>query len=85
MKKKFFAIDRFEENFAVLEDEDESHINVLRSKLPIGVNEGDVMFLLDGHYFFDKEETERRRNYIIEKLKILELRNNLNNDEGENI
>ncbi len=76
MDKKFFSVDRFEEDFAVLEDDGQNHLNVLRSRLPVGVCEGDILFLLDGQYFFDKEETERRRNYILEKLKIIESKTN---------
>ncbi len=78
MDKKFFSVDRFEEDFAVLEDDGQKHSNVLRSKLPVGVGEGDILFLLDGQYFFDKEETERRRNYILEKFKIIESKTNGN-------
>lgn len=77
MEKKYFSVDRFESDFAVIEDDDERTFNVLISKLPIGTSEGDVLFLLDGQYLFDKEETQKRREYLLAKLRKIEKNNSI--------
>jgi hypothetical protein len=64
------TIDRFEGDIAVLVVEpDQTVVNVPRSDLPEGVNQGDVV-RLEGTV--DREETDRRRSEIqsqIERLK----------------
>lgn len=67
-----YIVDRFEENFAVLEYTDKygeiSMINVSKDVLAADIREGDVVNLENGIYYTDKAETEKRRKRIIEKL-----------------
>jgi len=65
-----YVIDRFEENFAVLESEDGKTIDVKKELLK-GFNVGDVLLLKDGTYELLKEETEERKKRIDEKMKKL--------------
>ena len=56
-------LDRFEENFAVIENGDEM-ISVSRELVSVDAREGDVLTEMDGRYFPDKEETQKRRERI---------------------
>lgn len=68
MKK--FIVDRFEEEYAVLEKEACGTIDVLKSDLP-DVKEGDVVIYEDGIYTVDYEETRKRKELIKEKMRKL--------------
>lgn len=59
-------IDRFEENFAIVELEDKNMINMPMELIPEGAKEGNVIEIL-----IDKEET------LLRKEKIEKLMNNL--------
>ena len=52
-------IDRFEGEFAVVEFDGRQMKDILRSDLPTGIKEGDVIKGTDGAYVFDELETER--------------------------
>ena len=56
-----FIIDRFEENFAVLIDENDNIINVLKNMLPSEIKEGDVLAYYDGSYTVNKNKTDMLR------------------------
>ncbi len=61
MEKHFtFIIDRFEEDWAVLEYDDETY-NVPRALLPDNAKEGDVLKI---SLEIDQEETEKRKEAI---------------------
>ena len=61
----YLSVDRFEEDFAVCEDEQGNTLLLLREELPDGVGEGSLLFVCeDGTYILDKEETARRRARI---------------------
>ncbi len=64
------VIDRFEEQFAVIEKEDGSMMNLPRERLPRGAKEGDVV-LLGETITIDYEETKRRKKEIEELTKEL--------------
>jgi hypothetical protein len=65
-----YTIDRFEEDFAVLEDEGRSMRSVPRGLLPPGLREGDAVELTDGKYFHCDNSADRERiNAKFEKLK----------------
>ena len=68
MKK--FIVDRFEEEYAVLEMETLETIDVLKTELP-DVKEGDVLVYENGVYSVDYEETQKRKEFIQEKLRKL--------------
>ena len=65
-----FIIDRFECEYAVLEKEEGTTIDVLKSKIP-DAKEGDVVVLENGVYRVDKDETQKRKQLIEEKVKKL--------------
>ena len=65
-----YIVDRFEGDFAVLESENGGTVDILKSDLP-DVKEGDVIVFEDGYYKVDREETQRRRELIAEKMRKL--------------
>ena len=70
-----YIIDRFEEEYAVLEREDGKILNILKSSLP-DAKKGDVIIFENSIYTVDKEETERRKKIIAEKKrgKLFEMK-----------
>lgn len=64
-----YIIDRFEGNYAVLEDEDRKDKIVLINLLPKGVKEGYVIELMDNNYVIDFEETELRQKKFQNRMK----------------
>lgn len=67
-----YTLDRFEENFAVLENRKTKEIeNIDISKIPNGVKEGDILKKINGKFYLDKIETEKVKNEISEKYKNL--------------
>ncbi len=68
----FYSIDRFEENLAVLiSDEDGSSVTVSRELVPAEAEEGSVLFLSEGRYICDLEETSNRRKRLFTLTKKL--------------
>ena len=65
-----YIIDRFEEDFAVLEMETGGTIDVPKSEIPDG-KEGDVVILENGVYQVDEAETQKRKEMIKQKLSEL--------------
>ena len=63
MEEKYI-VDRFEENYAVIETKEQKMINVNKKDLPKDIKSGDVLVKKDGKYKILKEETEKRTNYI---------------------
>lgn len=57
-------LDRFEGEYAVVELEDRSLKNILRSELPKGSREGDAIILVNGEWTIDKAETKERKARI---------------------
>ncbi len=55
-------IDRFEGDFAVVEDSDKDKpINIHRDFIEDGAREGDVLALGDTFYMIDRAETKKRK------------------------
>ena len=67
---KRYIIDRFEEDFAVLEKEEGGTIDVEKSLLP-GAQKGDIVIENDGIFSVDKRQTEKRKVIILKKLRRL--------------
>ena len=66
------TVDRFEEDKAVLIDDDGNRLIIDRAKLSPDVKEGDVTVLSDnGIYVPDKEKTEQMRNDNLSLLQKL--------------
>ena len=64
-------IDRFEDEYAVCEDENKKILNINKSKIPKQAKEGDIIIYIDGKYILDKEKTLNRKKYIEELTKDL--------------
>ena len=62
-----YVLIRFEEDFAVLEKENGEIVNA--PKESVKGKENDVLIALNGEYITDKEETEKRKLLIKEKMK----------------
>lgn len=60
-------IDRFEEDFAVVEDsEKDANININKEFIEEGAKEGDVLALVDSSfYMIDHAATEKRREQVL--------------------
>lgn len=69
----FYTIDRFEGDYAVLEDDDENRVNVKRALLPVTAKESDVLVFDGETYTVNAEETEKRRQSVIEMLRKMGL------------
>lgn len=70
MKK--YTIDRFEGEYAVLEDfENNNMINVLISELPDGCEEGDILEYNNGIYIILSSECKMRKESIQDRFKRL--------------
>lgn len=57
-----YTIDRFENNFAIVELENQKFVNIPRSAIPIEAKEGDIISIQ-----VDKAETDKQKKHI-EKL-----------------
>ncbi|EXG84192.1 Protein of unknown function (DUF3006) [Clostridium sp. ASBs410] len=66
-----YTIDRIGETVIICEDENGDMFKVKASELPEGVREGDILTETEGTWTLEKEETERRRQRIREKLRGL--------------
>ena len=72
-----YIVDRFEENFIVLEKETGGSIDIKRELLP-HVQRGDVLTKEDGVFRIDERETLERKARISEKMnKLFEKKKNL--------
>lgn len=61
-------IDRFEGDFAVVEMDDESMLNIRKDRLPKGAREGTVLVIDENCIRIDEEQTKR----LEEEIKALE-------------
>lgn len=66
-----FVIDRFEGEFAVLEDENGSFQNIKKSFLPQNAKESDCVIFKDGKYTISEEQTESLKQEIDELMEDL--------------
>lgn len=66
-----FTVDRITGNIAVLEKEDNSHIEAPIEALPQGTKEGSVLFFNGSEYVIDTEKETERKMRIAEKQKML--------------
>jgi len=70
MKK--LVIDRFEGKYAICEDGDQKYFAIETAELPEGAKEGCVVVISEeGELSLDLEETERRRQRIAEKQRVI--------------
>ncbi len=68
----YYVLDRFEEDFAVLENlKNTQTINIKRNLLLSNLKEGDVILKTDMGWILDEEKTKERKNKIDSKLNSL--------------
>jgi hypothetical protein len=60
-------IDRFEEGYAICENESGDMIKIEKYRLPFGIVEGDVIIIEGDNITLDRDETQKRK-VRIEKL-----------------
>ncbi len=68
---KLYIIDRFEDNIAVLENEDGSHKNTYREFLPENAREDDILEFTEDDFIIREDLTRERRDKILKKQKRL--------------
>lgn len=56
-----YIIDRFEGDYAVVEDEHKGMKDIHLKDLPKEVQEGDVLVMMEDTYHIDLEETQKRK------------------------
>lgn len=66
-----YIIDRFEENIAVLEDQNGNMKNIERKNLPAEAREGDVLIRENGEFRIDQKERQLREERIQDKFDKL--------------
>ena len=59
-----YVIDRFEENFAVCEDEQGNMVSIERNKITGTAAEGDILIQKLNGYVVDEKETIKRKKSI---------------------
>ena len=66
------TVDRFEGDMVVLEDRKSNKmINVKREDLPSDIKEGDILKMINGKYFIDKDFTQEISEIIKKKMDDL--------------
>lgn len=65
----WLVIDRFEESFAVCEDESGKFQNIPIDTIDGSSKEGDVIELIGKKFYVNKKETEKRKKYVEELTK----------------
>jgi len=68
---KLYIIDRFEGEFAVLEEDGGGHIDVPKGQLPEGAHEGDVLEQAETGFIIREGLTHERRERITGKQRRL--------------
>lgn len=67
-----YAIDRIENNIAILEDiQTKERIEIETSLLPRNVKEGNILIQKDNEYILNESEEDIRRKRIMEKFNKL--------------
>ena len=64
-----YIVDRVENNIAVLEKDDLSHIEIQVSEIGFEVKEGNVLLFENGKFVLDEAYEAERRRKIFEKQK----------------
>ena len=71
-----YTLDRFEGNFAVLEDRNSKRmLDIPISNIPSNAKEGDILKLSNGSYIVDHEETKIVSDRIKQKMDNLKKSN----------
>lgn len=71
MEYQEYIVDRFEGDYAILETENSTLINVNKNDIIGEVKEGDILVKKDNNYYIDKEKTDNRNMEINDIMKGL--------------
>lgn len=61
MEKEIYKLDRIEDGIAAIENSDGAMLYVSSARLPENSKSGDCFTFEKGNFFYDPEETEKRR------------------------
>lgn len=75
-----YIVDRFEGDFAVLEDEKLNSTVTKKSLIPSEAKEGSVLIMKDNKYFLCADDTETRKKSVLSKFRKLREKNMQNTD-----
>ncbi|NMA79037.1 MAG: DUF3006 domain-containing protein [Clostridiales bacterium] len=64
-------IDRFEGDFAIIETDEDTFMQIPRKELPQNAREGDIIVKANDEYIIDHESTKKRRQKIIDMQNSL--------------
>lgn len=64
-------IDRFEGDFAIVETDEDTFMQIPKAALPQDAKEGDIIIKVDDEYIIDYENTKKRRQKIIDMQNSL--------------
>ena len=71
----YYVVDRFEENFAVLENlKSKKNINIPKDDILDKISEGDVLKFQNGHFVIDNAQTKLRKDEIFDFINFSILR-----------
>lgn len=62
--RETYIVDRIENNHYILESLDGNVISISKDIVEIPLKSGDVIYKKDEKYYYSKEETMKRKNYI---------------------
>ena len=71
MEYQEYIVDRFEEDYAILETESSTLINVNKNDIIGEVKEGDILVKKNNNYYIDKEKTDARKMKVNDIMKGL--------------
>ena len=66
---KLYIVDRFEEDYIILETPDGNMINVEKDNVIGKVSEGDCLIYKNNYFLLDEEKTNIRNQEIADKMK----------------
>ncbi|MEG1027507.1 MAG: DUF3006 domain-containing protein [Oscillospiraceae bacterium] len=59
-----YSVDRIENNILICYDDNDNKKEIPLSQCQIDVKEGDIIEYIDGKYIVNKQETQKRKDYI---------------------
>lgn len=66
--KEIYIVDRKEGKYYILESSDGKMINVNKDEIQKSLKEGDVVYKKNNKYYYDENETQRRKKDIRESM-----------------
>jgi len=66
--KEIYIVDRKEDKYYILESSNGKMINVNKDEIQKSLKEGDVVYKKNNKYYYDENETQRRKKDIRESM-----------------